>query len=158
MVKKLNISGEQLFPFQFQVIGWTLLIAGGLFFFKSLIAPIFIVIWLFIVSARNGTEIDIEKKKYRCYQSFFGLRFGKWHTYREVEKIYLKTARVSQKIYTARTLNSITAKTTSLMLFIKFNNDKKVKVADSRNDEKVREKAERISKAFNIEVLDYTDR
>lgn len=93
---------------------------------------------------------------YREYNSFFFLKFGDWTNFDEVEKIFINSKNVTQKIYTMIT-TGITTRNVEYNAFMKFGNGTKIYLMGKENKESLLKKLTKISDFLQIEVIDYTE-
>ena len=74
-----NIIYLKEVPFPKKFFGYVITIAGiGVFLFSNIVfGTIFAFIGINLIST-EGSEINLEEKKYRVIKSVFGKHFGKW--------------------------------------------------------------------------------
>lgn len=150
----LNIKTGLLFPVQFQILGYVLLLSGlGLLIIHFLTSIILILLGGFIVTAYSGVEF--KNHKIREYNSFFFLRFGKWEKLEKVEKIFIKKIKKSQKFYGRANQSSI-IREEIYKAFLKFENGKKIELKESRNKTKLEQKIQKLNQYFQTEIVDYS--
>lgn len=151
----IDIKAGRLFPFHF-------LILGGIFLFAALvvvvshpiIAGILALLGLFIITAYEGTEIDPHSKTYREYHSFLFLKSGKRVNFNSVEGVFIHKAKVSQKLFTAHTMNSSTFTHVEYHAYLKLDHEK-IFLTRGKDKKKVVEKARSIASSLNASVFDY---
>ena len=111
MTNSIDFKSDRLFPFHFQLLGVVFLLVGVVAIFDSPYLAAFLVpIAAIILTGYRGLEFNRSTKVYREYNPFlFFLKFGKPNKYADIEKIYVNSSNVSQKIYTMVT-QGITAR------------------------------------------------
>ncbi|WP_375579888.1 hypothetical protein ABWH96_02065 [Marivirga tractuosa] len=150
-----NLKTELLFPFQFQILGYVLLFAGlALIVINIWASIIFILLGGAIVSAYSG--IEFQKGKFREYNAFFFIKNGKWEPLNNIEKIFIKSVKVSQKLY-GRANQSSTIRNVVYKAFLKFENGQTIFLYDHKNKSKVESKLKEISDFLKTEIIDYTN-
>ncbi|WP_296619567.1 hypothetical protein [Marivirga sp.] len=151
----LNIKNGLLFPFLFQVLGYVFLFSGifllGLNIWVSII---FILLGVLIVSAYSG--IEFKNDQFRDYNAFFFIKNGKWEPLKNVEKIFIKRIKVSQKLYGRANQSSI-IRSHMYKAFLKFDNGESLLLYEHKNKEKVENKVNKISQFLNTKIVDYAN-
>jgi hypothetical protein len=154
--KKIDVRAGMLFPVHFHVLAGVFLLAAlfivgshplfsaGLAFFGAL-----------ILTAFEGTQIDPSSRTLREYYSFFFLKTGKEKKYASIEGIAIYRAKVSQKVFTSRTMNSSTFTHTEYNAYLKLYGDEKVFLVSDKNKVKLMEKARKIAGDLNTIVTDH---
>lgn len=106
--QKIDIRNGTVFPWHFQFIAALILLAGlALIVEKPVMGSVLIFAAGFILSAADGTEINLASNRYREYTSFyFFIRGGKWKKYPGAEKIYINSAKSATQAYSAFTNRS----------------------------------------------------
>jgi hypothetical protein len=149
----LNIKTGLLFPFQFQILGYVLLLSGlGLLVIHILASIILILLGGLIVTAYSGVEFN--DNKYREYNSFFFLRFGKWEKLEKVEKIFIKKIKKSQKFY-GRANQSSTIRNVIYKAFLKFDDGNTILLKENKDKIKLGQKVQKLNQYFKTEIIDY---
>ena len=154
---KHDIKSGSLFPWYFQLVG-VFAILGAVSSFQSnlILALVLLVVGLFILTSYSGIEFNSFRKTYKPYYSFFFLKAGKARTYGEVEKIFVNANKVSQKIYTAHTLNSSTFKNIEFDAYIKFSNGNKAYLLSNKSKRKLMDNLQGLSLAMQTSIVDNT--
>ena len=153
--KKFDFKGGKLFPWHFQLVG-LLLGLGGLAAIvgSPIIAPFFILIGALILTAYSGVEFDGDS--FKEYNSFLFMKNGKKKRLGGVEKIFVNSRRMSQKIYTVHTNASVTAKNIEYSAYLKFENGIKIHLADEKNKGKLMERLGPLRDFFGTHIQDNT--
>lgn len=153
----VDIKSGSLFPFPFLVLGAIVFLAGVLVFVSSPLLSLFLLVTAaFILTAHEGTEVDPSARTYREYQSFLFIKKGKLKKYDGIEKIFVNSGRVSQKVYTAHTLQSSTFSSTEYNAYLKFNDGVKVFLLSKKNKVKLIAKLKNAGRILNVTVVDNT--
>ncbi|WP_085516093.1 hypothetical protein [Marivirga sericea] len=150
----LNIRKGMLFPFQFQLLGYILLLTGlAVLVINILASVILVVIGGFIVTAYSGTEF--KEGHFRAYNAFGFMKFGEWQTLSKVEKLFIKKVNTSQKMYGRANQSSI-IKSIRFKAFLKFENGNSILFYETKNYNRLKEKAENMARYLNLEIVDYS--
>ncbi|WMN12351.1 hypothetical protein QYS49_33325 [Marivirga salinae] len=151
----LNLKNGLLFPIQFQILGYVLLFAGLALIVINIWASIlFVLLGGGIVSAFSGVEF--KNDKFREYNSFFFIKNGKWEPLKNVEKIFIKKIKVSQRLY-GRANQSSTIRNVVYKAFLKFENGETLFLYEHKNKETVQSKLKELSDFLKTEIIDYTN-
>jgi len=149
-----NIKSGLLFPIQFLFLGYVFLLGGVMIVIENIwLSPFLILAGLFIVSAYGGVEF--RKGEYRTYSAFIFIKFGKWKSVGEVEKIFIKGIKTSQKFY-GRANQSSVIKNYIYKAFLKFENGESVFLYENKNKKKMDNKVREINDQLKTEVFDYS--
>jgi hypothetical protein len=149
-----DFKSELLFPFHFHLLGIVFFITGILSFIYMLyLAPILILVSLFIITAYRGVDFNRIEKKYREYNSFFFLKFGNWEKYEQVEKIFVNTSANSQKIFTMVT-GGITVKSQEFNAYLKFDSGTSIFLIRKKDKKKLLGRIGKLSDYFQLEIQD----
>lgn len=151
-----SIHHSQLFPWHFQFLAALAFIgAFPLFGINVYTGAAFLAGSLFVFTGSSGLQIDPANKRYREYYSFFFLKTGSWNQYQEIEKLYINTSRVSQRMH-SRAGNSATYSDTKFNGYIKFDNGEKIQLFSKRNKSAVLAGVNDIASQLNVHVEDVT--
>ena len=155
----VNIKGGRLFPFPFLLLGAVFCIAGfPLLTTSPLFAGISLLAGASILTAHEGTEINPSTRTFREYNSFLFLKRGRNKKYSAIEKIFVNSGKVSQRIYTAHTMNSGIFTNMEYNAFLKFEDGVKVFLVSHKNKNRLLLKLNKIGRALNVPVVDNTTR
>jgi hypothetical protein len=155
--QKVDIKGARIFPFPFMVLGTGFLLAGmGVMIIYPVISFILIVFGLSIVTAFEGTEIYPASHRYREYNSFLFLKTGRPKSFQGIEKIFINSGRVTQRIYTAHTTSSSSFSNVEYNAYLKFSEGVKVFLFSGRNKNRMMRKAEDLARSLNTSLHDNT--
>lgn len=154
---KAIISYTRQVPFYKIVIGIVLLLGSiyGLLFI-SILNAIVLLLLSFIILRSDGSEIDLESKTYRKTISFLGIKIGKWNPLPNVD--YISVFATNENI----TVRALSAETTNAFPIIHLNlfydNNKKITVYETKNQEDAFDVASHIADALLIDLLDATEK
>lgn len=151
----IDIKAGKLFPFHFLILGGILLFAGAIVAVNYPIATAILVpLGLLIVTAYQGTEIDPGAKTFREYNSFLFIKSGKKIKYETLEGVFIHRAKISQKMFTPRTMNSSTFTHVEYNAYLKTDREK-IFLTSGRNKMKLLERVRSIAAALNTSVADH---
>ncbi len=158
MYKRIEIPSGPAVPWQFRFVGMLMIIlAIGLLQVSIAIAIVIAVLGFLIVSAYEGTEVDVQKKVYREYTSFFTIKTGKFEPYSGIEKIFIVKSKESQQMYTAHTTSSSVFKHDKFNAYLKFSSGDKILLLTEKNKETLLKKIGPFRTALQAEMIDYTE-
>lgn len=153
----VDIKAGFLFPWYFHLVGVFLLgLAVSMLPGSWIISTLLIIISLFIFTGRSGIEFYTSEYSYRPYYSFLFIKTGKKIKYHKIEKLYINASRVSQKVYTAHTLNSATFKSRQYDAYVKFDDGTKVFLLSSKNIDRLKSELKELAVKCNIDIRDNT--
>jgi len=156
--KVVDIKSGKLFPTQFQFFGILLFIVTiALVVTYPLWSIVTLLLSLLIFTSTSGIEFNPVKKTYRPYHSFFFIKTGKSLHYAGIEKIYINSSHVSQRIYTAHTAQSATFKNEEFDAYVKFTNGKKEYLLTDKKKDRLLHKLKALSAAVQLKVEDNTE-
>lgn len=151
----IDIKAGKLFPFHFLILGGILLFAGAIVAVTYPIATAILVpLGLLIVTAYEGTEIDTGARTFREYNSFLFIKSGKKVKYKTLEGVFIHRAKISQKMFSPRTMNSSTFTHVEYNAYLKTDREK-IFLMSGRNKMKLLEKVRSIAAALNTSVADH---
>lgn len=152
----VDIKAGMLFPFHFLILGGVFLFAGLLIVISHpIIAAILIVIALLILTAYEGTEINPSSKTIREYNAFLFVKSGKERKFARVEGIVVHKAKVSQKMFTARTMSSSTFSHTEYNAYLKLYGEERIFLLSNKDKVKLLEKVRELARILNTSVSDH---
>lgn len=152
----IDIKAES-FPWQAKLLGIMFLI-GALSLSTNYwwLSIIFAGLGLTLLSGHSGTEIDPVRKTFREYNSYLFMRRGVTEKYNQVEKIFINESKVSQKIYTAHTLDSSTFRSVLYNAYLKFDDGKKIFLTSRKNKERLINLLNPIVGSLGVDLSDTT--
>jgi len=104
---------------------------------------------------REGSEIDLNSKKYREIYSVVGIDFGKWKDLPELEYVSVFETTENKRVQAMGATTTMKNNIYKLNLFYERNKKIEAYKTKSRND--AFEVAMHLSTALNIEIYDATD-
>ncbi len=132
--------------FFFMGIAW--LVTGNLF------GMIFCGMSIFFFN-RDGSEIELDIKRYRTFVELFGFRFGKWEDLPEIEYISVFSTTESAKV---RALSAeATVKNDIIVLNLFYNGNHRIKAYATTDKEDAFKMAKQIAEILKIDILDATE-
>ncbi|MFY0687561.1 MAG: hypothetical protein JXQ90_10380 [Cyclobacteriaceae bacterium] len=154
--RAIDIKLGRLFPFHFQILGLVFSFIGiVLMVFSPYFSPIPMFLGGLILTGYRGIKFDGTAKVYKDYNSFLFIKFGKWEKYSQVEKVFINSSKVSQKVYTMVT-NGTTIENLEYNAYIMFEDGKKLYLMSDRNRDKLYKKLARIADFFQSKINDNT--
>lgn len=156
--QKVDIRNSTLFPWHFQLIAVVILLAGlALILEKPVMSSVLVFAAGFILTAADGTEIDLVKGRFREYISFyFIIRGGKWKKFPGAEKIYINSAKSTTRAYTTHNNYSSVFENTEYNAYLKLNNGEKIHLINSRKKEKLTTILQKAASFLNCPLQDNT--
>lgn len=115
--------------------------------------PLFVV-GAAIVTAYQGTEIHPDSHQYREYVSFLFLKKGRPKRYESIERIFISSAKVSQRIHTAHTTKSATFTKVEYNAYLKFGDGVKIFLCSDRNKARLLQRLSEVGRDIKIPVVD----
>lgn len=153
----LDIRSGLLFPFPFLMLGSGFILAGvGIIASHPLLSLLLVPVGLLIVTAFEGTEINVHERSYREYVSYFYLKRGTTKKFNNIEKIYINAGNVSQRMYTAHTTSSSIFTNTEYRVYIKFDGGEKVFLFSGKNRNDILRRSKKIAQSLNTSLQDNT--
>jgi hypothetical protein len=155
--KKIDIRYGSLFPWPFQFIaGIVLIVAASLIVERTIVAVAFMILCGLILTASEGTEIDLERKTFQEYKSFFFVKTGTKEHYSGMEKIFINTSKSRQQMYTAHTTKSSIYENIEYNAFLKFDDGTKIQLLQRRNKADLMKRVKKIASELDVLVDDQT--
>ena len=149
-------SGRFALP-QFQMLGIVLLVWGG--YLAWTLSPFSILVLVggtALATAVAGFQIDLNEKTRREYVAIFTYKFGKWNKLPPIEYVTVFVEHYTQQ----KGMVSITSEDSFTKIKISLIAGKTLRFDAGLFDDKqlALESGERIARALNSKLLDYTDR
>jgi len=147
---KPTLFMKQLFGFSLIILAFFAFVYTG-----NIFSVIFLVMGLFLV-ATEGSEIDLNNRKYRKLTTVFGVKFGSWKTLPDFEYVSVFKTKQSQRI------NFITATTsfTNEVILLNLFDSKNKYITFYQTDDKIDafQVANHFKRALGIDILDATEK
>ncbi|MGK7390846.1 MAG: hypothetical protein ACNS60_10855 [Candidatus Cyclobacteriaceae bacterium M2_1C_046] len=111
------------------------------------IAAILSFLCLLILTAKSGIEIDMAKKTYQQYMSYFWIiKMGKPKSYDEVDHMYITSGEsITKAVFSSGKIVH--------QAILKFMNGDKIPLIEESDKQVVRRKAEVVAKKLGVEVM-----
>lgn len=152
-----TIRYSRIVPFWKITIGIALILIGiyGILFI-SVLNGLILFVMSFLLIRTDGSEIDLESKKYRKTHSFLGLKVGNWKPLPNVEyvSVFATTEDVSVRALSAETTNSRDV----IILNVFYDRNKKFAVYSTTNLKDAFDVASHIADALLIDLVDATEK
>ncbi|MBI1307179.1 MAG: hypothetical protein GC181_11305 [Bacteroidetes bacterium] len=154
---KITNRLSSAFPPPLVVFGYIFL-AGGLYLLLSgyLIAGLIIMLIGGITGFTfNGVQINPDKKVFREYSSYFGIKIGSWRDFSEYPFI---TVMILRESYTIRTRTLLESKVTEegyKVVLLNHTHQKKLTIAKVKGKEIALEMANDLASKLPVEYADY---
>ncbi len=132
--------------FFFMGIAW--IVTGNLF------GMIFCGMSIFFFN-KDGSEIDLEIRKYRTFTEIFGFRFGNWEDLPEIEyvSVFSTTESVAVRALSAEAI----VKNDIIVLNLFYNGNHRIKAYSTTDKEDAFKIAKQIADILKIDILDATE-
>ena len=151
----LNIRFGSLLPWPFHFMAViVLLISIGMVTTHPWIASIFAMACLFVLTASEGTEIDLQRKAFREYTSIYFVKTGEWVDFDTIEKVYVNKNKMRQNMSPSRTGLTRSVTFMQFSAFVKFNEEEIVELIKHRNKDVVMKKAQAWAEQMNVALYD----
>lgn len=144
-------------PFIKQLFGFSLVILAFLGFVKTgnVLSIIFLAMGCFLI-ATEGSEIDLENKRYRKVTFFLGIKFGSWKTLPVFEYVSVFKTKQSQRVNFVTATTSFTNDVILLNLFDAKN--KYITFFQTDDKEEAFKVAAHFKLVLGIDILDATEK
>jgi hypothetical protein len=153
----VDIRFGSLLPWTFHfVAGIAILLAIPMASMHPWIASLFVLGSIFVFTSFEGTEIDLDSRRFREYTSFFLLKTGEWISFEEIEKIYVNKNKMRQTMTPSRTGFTTSVTFSEFSAFVKFSEDEIVQLIKHKNKKKVLSRAKVWSEQLNVPLYDNT--
>lgn len=154
---KVDIQYGSLFPWPFQLIaGIVVIVAASLILERTAVALAFIIVSGFVLTAAEGTEIDLSRKTFLEYKSFYFIKSGTRESFSGMDKIFINTSKSRQQMYTAHTTKSSIYENIEYNAFLKFDDGTKVHLLKKRKKDDLMKRISTIAAKLGVPVEDHT--
>lgn len=155
----VDVRGALLFPLPFLMLGAGFVLAGiGVVVSYAIVGLILIVVGIMMVTAYEGTEIDPDRHLYREYNAFLFLKTGKRKSFEGIEKVYVNSGKVSQRMYSAHTSSSSVFHNVEYNAYLKLSSGEKIFLFTDRNKNRMLRRTKRIAESLHTALHDNTSR
>lgn len=153
----VDIRCGRLFPVPFLVLGAVSAAAGVMLFSRyPIVSAILVLAGIAVFTACEGTEIDPAARTYREYSAFLFMKNGRKKPFTSIEKIYINSAKVTQRFYTAHTSSSSTFTNREYNAYLKLSGGVRVFLASDRDKGRLLSRFGAIAPRLNTTVTDVT--
>jgi hypothetical protein len=150
----IDIKFGALFPWQFRFLALLFIFVGFVLIQNHvLISLSLITAAAFIITAYEGTEINMNNNTFRGYTAFFFFKTGKFENYTKAESLFITKSIQSEQIYTAHTTHSSTFKDVVYHAYLKRVHGEPIHLLSSKNREKLIKKLAPLSEGLNMEII-----
>ncbi|MCF1420691.1 hypothetical protein [Mangrovimonas futianensis] len=151
-----TIKFIQKVPLWKTILGVTFLLNIPLFILLFGILAIVPLVLVFQTLKRQGTEIDLNSKKYRNITSFLGLSFGNWQDLPEID--YVSVFATTETV----TMRAVSAQSSRTQDIIKLNlfhsRNQKIEAYSTQDKIEAFDVAIQIAETLSADVLDATNK
>jgi hypothetical protein len=152
----IDIKAEP-FPLQARLIGIVLFVlAAGIVSNYWWISILLVLIGVALVFGYSGTQIDASNKTFREYTSYVFFKSGDTEKYKSIERIFINRSKVSQKMYTARTLDSSTFRYVLYNAYMKLDDGNKIFLTSRKDKDQLIKFLSPLVKTLNTQLNDNT--
>lgn len=153
-----DMKSEKLFPLHFRFVGGVLVVVGLVVLLPSpILAVILLVLGGALLTGIAGVEFDNQAKTYREYNSCFFLKNGVRKKYDSVEKIFINSMKVSQRMYTAHTNHSSNFHQVEYNAYVKFGEYQKIYLKSMKDKESLLKALSPLAQYLDTQVVDHTE-
>lgn len=154
-MNQLDIRLGFQFPWTFRFVGALLVFSALVLFQQNFWWSIMLfVIGVVIITAYEGTDIDVVNKVYREYNSILFIKVGKFKAYDSIEKLYVNKKTISQRMYSAHTSKSATFSNDVFSGYLKFTSGDKILLSNQKSKEKLLKKLDQVIQSLNVPLID----
>jgi hypothetical protein len=137
-------------------VGILLAVLGLFVAVKSILAGILLfIVSVLIVTTHYRLRIDFAKKVYFDFVWFLGLKNGDQGKFDEIEYLFIKKSRVSQKMN--HIVISSTIQNEIYDGYLKFSNGEKIHLLTKESKDVLLKKLKLISHKLNTRIIDYSE-
>jgi hypothetical protein len=146
-----------LFPWHFRVIGLLALIGAlGIFQSYPIWSLILFLISGLILSAAEGTELNIANNSFREYTSYLFIKTGKFNRIPPVEKLFITKGTETQVMRTAHTNHSSTFENVVYNGYLKFASGEKIHLLRDKKKDSLIQKLAPLSEGLKVDTIDHS--
>jgi hypothetical protein len=155
--KKIDIRYGSLFPWPFQFIaGIVLILVATLIVERTIVAIAFMIFSGLVITASEGTEIDLSNNTFLEYKSFFFIKSGTIEKFNGMEKIFINASKTKQRLYTPYTTKSSLYENIVYNAFLKFDDGTKVHLMQKKKKALLMKRLDKIAADLGVPVEDQT--
>jgi hypothetical protein len=150
MKSRIDVFVNHCFPFHFIAVGVVFIVVGFIILMMHPLASVLLfIIGIALTSTHYRLVVDPGQKIYKEYLWIMGFKKGEDVSFQKIEFIYLNKLNIKSGYgYVSR----INVNDTIYKGFIKLSDAEPVFIGESKNEQKLIKKVERISRDINIEL------
>ncbi len=151
-----NKTGKY-FPKAFVYIGYALIVIGVLLVVEKGYTGIgLIIIGIYLGLSYIGIQIDPDKKKFKKYSCFFGLKKGTWESYNDYPYLSILDIREKHTSYSRGGVEYISKEKVYRVCLLNKTHRKKIIVKNFKSKEKASFSASKIAKQLEVQQTTYS--
>jgi len=155
-MKVIDIRTSLYFPGSILFIGVLLLvIAAVLLFDKGLVGIIPLIFSVIIFTTHYRLRIDLDSKEYFEYLWILGFKNGEKGKFENIEYLFIKKAKVSQKMNSRA--SSTTIRSEVFDGYLKFSEENKIHISTQSTKEKLMNQLTPIASVLRVKIIDYSE-
>jgi hypothetical protein len=152
---KIDFKTQFFFPGGVVFVGAVLIVVGPLVLFSHTVLGIMVLFGGIVAATTHvRVSIDLQNKNYREYIVFLGLRMGKYERFHELDYLFVRKTKVSQRV-TARVASS-TIYSERYEGYLHYGGDVMLHLFSEGNKAKVIKRLNELSGKLNLNVIDKT--
>ncbi len=154
---KIDFKTQFFFPAGVVFVGAVLILFGPLVMLGNMAVGISVLIGgLIIATTHVRVVIDLTNKKYREYIVFLGLRVGKYERFEELDYLFVRKAKVSQRRTSYYGNGGTTIYSERYEGYLHYDGDVMLHMFSEDKKGKVLERLRKLSTQLNLRVVDKT--
>jgi hypothetical protein len=154
---KIDFKTQFFFPDGVVFVGCVVFFAGLLAVFSP--QPVIGVVVMFgsivVATTHVRVEIDLRNKRYREYILFLGMRIGKYERFDELDYLFVRKAKVSQRMAVGY-VNANTIRSERYEGYLRYDGDVMLHLFSQGKKAKLVEQLNKLSTQLNLRVVDKT--
>lgn len=153
----LTHSFGKSFPASFIMTGYIFMIVGIIILFKVIIVGVIVLlIGAFIAFVNSGVQINIADRGYRTYDSFLGIKKGKWLSIDKYSYITLMRKKESSATLSRSNRRAVTSSDVQFDICLLNENHSKTRpIKRLKNEKNGLEDLNELSKQLNLPKAEY---
>lgn len=158
MNETIDVKAESL-PWYFKLTGALIIVfalttlSGSYWWVALILIPIGIILITYV----SGTEISLDTKSYREYNSMLFIKIGQKEAFHEIEKIFINASKVTSQMHTAHTSSGSIFTHTEYNAYLKFSNGKKIFLTSKKDKKALISELQPIANRLETEFIDYSE-
>jgi hypothetical protein len=153
---KATIRNVKKVPIMKLILGFALICFGiHSAIFNNVFGLVLSGIGVFLVMSQ-GSEINLDTKKYREFYSVLGIDFGTWKDLPQLEYVSVFKTKENSRVQAMGASANFSNPIIKLNLF--YNTNKKIEVYKTEDVEEAFKLAKHLAEIFSIDILDATDK